>query len=57
VTPRRRGRPPVDDGDASQIVTITLPRKQYDRYCAEARRRDVSVPAVIRLALKKTTKK
>jgi hypothetical protein len=47
-----RGRPRVDEGDRSQTVTITLSRKQYDRFCAEAHRRDVSVPAVIRLALK-----
>ena len=54
---KRRGRPRVDDGDGSQTVTITLPRKQYDRFCAAALRQSVSVPAVIRLALEKTTKK
>jgi hypothetical protein len=47
----------VDEGDRSQTVTITLPQKQYDRFCAEALRRAVSVPAVIRLALQKTIKK
>lgn len=54
---KRRGRPRVDEGDGSQLVTITLPRKQYDQFCATARQLDVSIPAVIRLALKKTTKK
>jgi hypothetical protein len=55
---KRRGRPRVDEGDGSQLVTITLPRKQYDQFCAAARRLDVSIPAMIRLALStKTTKK
>jgi len=54
---KARGRPRVDEDDRSQTVTITLPQKQYDQFCAEAQRRAVSVPAIIRLALKKTTKK
>jgi hypothetical protein len=54
---KRRGRPRVDEGDSSQTVTITLPRKQYDQFCADAQRQDVSIPAVIRVALEKTTKK
>jgi len=54
---KRRGRPRVDEGDGSYAVTVTLPRKQYDRFCADARRQDVSVPAIIRRALEKLTKK
>jgi hypothetical protein len=54
---KRRGRPRVDAGDGSQTVTVTLPRKQFDRYCLDARRQAVSVPAVIRRELEKTTKK
>jgi hypothetical protein len=34
-------------------VTITLTSKQFDRLCAEARRGDLTVPAVIRRALEK----
>jgi len=52
-----RGRPRVDEHDRSQTVTITLPQKQYDQFCLQAQRRAVSLPAVIRLALTKTTKK
>jgi len=54
---KRRGRPRVDAGDGSQTVTITLPKKQFDRYCLDARRLSVSVPALIRRELEKTTKK
>ena len=46
-----RGRPRIDARDTSQLVTITLTTKQYDRLCREARRGDLSVPAVIRKAL------
>lgn len=48
-----RGRPRVDARDTSQTVTVTLSTKHYDRLCAEARRGDLSVPAVIRRALEK----
>lgn len=54
---KARGRPRVDETDRSQTVTITLPRKHFDRLCAEARRQELSLPAVIRLALEKTIKK
>ena len=48
-----RGRPRIDARDTSQLVTITLTTKQYDRLCREALRGDLSVPAVIRRALEK----
>jgi hypothetical protein len=48
-----RGRPRLDARDTSQSVTITLTSKQFDRLCAEARRGDLTVPAVIRRALEK----
>lgn len=53
MTTKRPGRPRVDPRDTSQTVTITLTTKQYDRLCREARRGDLSVPAVIRRALEK----
>lgn len=57
---KRRGRPRVDETDLSQLVTITLPRRQFDRLCQIALRNETSVPALIRKAIErqeKTTKK
>jgi len=48
---KRTGRPPLDPLDPSIKVTISLPTKQFDRYCAAARRQDMSLPEVIRRAL------
>ena len=50
---RRPGRPPLDPDDPSIKVTISLPAKHFDRYCADARKQDVSVPEAIRRALYK----
>ena len=48
---RRRGRPPLDPADPSVKVTISLPTTQFDKYCATARRQDLSLPEVIRRAM------
>lgn len=58
MKPRRPGRPAVDADDTSVHVGVTLPAKQFDRFCREALREDISVPEVIRreLALNKNTK-
>jgi hypothetical protein len=48
---KRTGRPPLDPDDPSVKVTISLPAKQFDRYCAAARRQDLSLPEVLRRAL------
>jgi hypothetical protein len=50
----RRGRPPVEPGERSVLVTVTLPAGSYDRYCLEALRESVSVPEIIRRQLKLT---
>lgn len=42
------GRPRVDRADASVVVGVTLPTKQYDAYVKRARVEDVSVPELIR---------
>jgi len=47
----RRGRKPLDPADRSIKVTISLPARQFDEYCAAARRHDLSLPEVIRRAL------
>ena len=49
--PRRRGRPPLDPADPAVKVTISLPTKQYDQYCADARQQDLSLPEIIRRAI------
>jgi len=54
---KRRGRPPLTPTAPSVKVTISLPAPQYDRYCADARRHDCSVPEVIRRALGELTLK
>jgi hypothetical protein len=48
-----RGRPRLDAGDSSQVISVRLTTKQYDRLCREARRGDLSVPTVIRRALER----
>jgi hypothetical protein len=53
---KRPGRKPLDPRDPSVKVTISLPTKQFDHYCAAARRQDLSLPEVIRRALEKTLK-
>ena len=50
---RRPGRPPIDPTDASVKVTISLPAKHFDRYCADARKQSVSLPELIRRDLYK----
>jgi hypothetical protein len=41
----------VDPDDPSIKVTVTLPSKQFDLYCAAASRLQVSIPTVLRRAL------
>lgn len=45
---RRPGRPPVEEGDSSVYVGVTLPSKHYDDLCKRAQREEVSVPEIIR---------
>jgi len=47
----RPGRPRVDPRDQSVTLCLTLPARQYDRACHDARRADVSVAEVIRRQL------
>ena len=49
--PRRKGRRAVDPTDRSVLVTITLPGRQFDQYCAQAVQEAVSVPEIIRREL------
>jgi hypothetical protein len=49
---KRRGRPPLDGDTASVKVTISLPAKQFDDFCKHASNQQVSVPEVIRQALR-----
>jgi hypothetical protein len=48
----RRGRRRLDPSDTSVKVTVTLPSKQFDAYCAQARRDHLSLPEVIRRQLR-----
>lgn len=53
MTPKRRGRPPLDpEGDASISVHLRLVAKHYDALCAHAGRERRSLPDTIRRALR-----
>jgi hypothetical protein len=56
---RSPGRPPLNTEDPSIKVSISLPSKQFDAFCARALRDKVSVPEIIRRQLDatKSTKK
>ena len=47
-TPRRNGRPPLDDHDTSVRVSVRLPSRQYDDLCARAQRDRVQLSDVLR---------
>jgi hypothetical protein len=48
---RRRGRPPLVDGDTTTQVNLRVPSREYDRACHLALRARVSVSAVLRRGL------
>ena len=48
----KRGRPPLDQNDHTVNVNVCLPSKQYDEAFQIAQRQRLSVPEVIRRALK-----
>jgi hypothetical protein len=50
---RRPGRPPLDDTDESVHVSLTLTAKQFDRFCQDARREEISVAEAIRRELER----
>jgi hypothetical protein len=52
ATGRPTGRPPLDRSDPSVKVNLTMPSKQYDSLYAEARKRQATIPEVIRDRLK-----
>ena len=54
--PRRPGRPPIADDDTSTRVGLTLPTKQFDALCKQARREDISVAEAIRRQLNRIIK-
>jgi hypothetical protein len=57
MTPKRRGRPPIDPTDGSIRVTVTLPVKQYDALCKVAQQQAESLPEVIRRSLERGSNK
>lgn len=54
---RPPGRPPLDDNDPSVAVIVRMPSRQYDDAYQQAQRDRISVPEVIRRALKEATDK
>lgn len=54
---RKRGRPLVDDTQASVRVNVNLPAGQYDELYAAARRAGVSVPEAIRMYLQRARRR
>ncbi len=55
--PRRRGRPPLDDNDASVPVSLKIPSREYDLLYARASRERVSVPEQIRREIRAGAKR
>ena len=51
MKPRRPGRPPVAEDDTSVRVSVTLAAKQFDAFCREALRLEISVAEAIRREL------
>ncbi len=54
---RPPGHPPLDANDPSVQVCVSMPSKQFDAYTKRALKDDVSVPAIIRRDLEKTSNK
>ena len=48
---KRPGRPPVAEDDTSVRIGLTLPAKQFDRFCRKALRLEISVAEAIRREL------
>lgn len=53
MSKRPRGRPPVEPGDPSVDVHVRLPSKTYDDAYDRARRERLTVPEVLRRALRR----
>jgi len=52
--PRRKGRPPLDDTDRTTVhVHVRLPTRQYDAAYSRATAQRVSVPELVRRALRR----
>lgn len=51
MKPRRPGRPPVSADDESVRIGLTLPAKQFDQFCRQALREEISVAEAIRREL------
>lgn len=50
---RRRGRPPLVAGDIPARVHVTVPSKDYDKADQIAKREGISVPAIVRTAVRR----
>jgi hypothetical protein len=51
--PPKRGRPPLTPGQTPVRVEVLVPTTQYDRAYSRARQEGVSVPALLRRALRR----
>jgi len=54
---RRNGRPPLDPGDPSVRVCVSIPAKRYDALYRQATGGRVTVPELFRRAIAKDTDK
>ena len=53
--PRRRGHPRLDPDDESVDIHLKLPSRQYDRLYLKAKEERMTIPEVIRRALREIT--
>jgi len=52
--PRRRGRPPLDAADPTTVqIQVRVPVHQYDRLYARATAQRVTVPELVRRAVRR----
>lgn len=51
-SPRRRGRPPLSDGEQTFSLTVSVPASLYDQLAALAQTRRVDLAPLIRIALR-----
>lgn len=53
----RPGRPPLDPTDPSVVVSLRLPSRAFDQVCVRAAAARLTVPEIIRRALRNSANK
>ncbi len=51
--PRPRGRPRLDEHDATTSITVRIPGRQFDEVCRRAFAARISMPEYVRAVIKR----